>query len=366
MVWDRSQPFGSSNSTGHALIPLFVAVYLLNEMFRNGPLAQAILYATIIDASIIGWYCLIKQLLNAARKPPELSNASLASLCGALFATFNTYAIFYEWRIVNTDIFLQASLPWLLLCIYTLCRRDSARRPLRYWATVGFVIASWLIGPGLSNPLMLPVAALPSVCVFGILARKMRIYRAVALTGTAVAIQAYWLVPVLTDVSGVRGEALFGGKYTALISNSSHLGLLNVIRFTGMLPVWEAYKQEPDFPWAHIYSGDGLWAAFLMIPVFLWIIAASGMWKGVGTRRDASIVLAVVVVGIVLSSGANGPFGVLYRVAFNKLPYFSGYRDPYLEFGFALAISFGILLAYGVVGAGELLSRWQETVGNSG
>lgn len=354
--WDRTQPFGSANLTGHALLPFFGVVFVIDHLLQNGPIAQAFIYASIIDASVIGWTLIIRLILIVELHPARYCGVNLASFCGGVFATCNTYALFYEWRIVNTDIFLQAALPWLLFCGYAVCRRDSPTKRRRRTALVGFVAASILAGTGLSNPLMIPVALLPSICVIGALYRSVRWRPAILLSCTAVIIQAYWVVPVLLAPTTVQLGASYGGQYSALVSNSSHLTPLNVLRFTGMLPVWEHYRGEPDYSWAHIYAGGGIWALFVLLPLILWIVIAYGAFSCRHIRRRLSFVLAIVIVAFLLASGTNGLSGALYRAAYRTIPFFSGYRDPYLEWGFALVTTFAILLSCGVAGTFEAMA----------
>lgn len=359
-AWDRTVPFGATNATGHALLPLFVMVLLFDAVFRHGPLAQALVYATVIDASLFGWYLLIHALLAVTATSLPRHHVSLAACCGALFATCNTYAIFYEWRIVNTAIFLQAALPWVLFCAYTLSRRDTPSARVRAMASLGYVVAVFFIAPGISNPLMIPVVAIPVACVVAMLRSNLRRAPAVLLGLLAIVLQGYWLLPLVTHVSRVEGEATYGGTYSALLGNSAHLTLANVLRFTGMLPVWETYKGEPDFPWAHLYAGGGIWAAFLLLPVAFWGLAVCGFAGRRPTRRQAAVAFVGVSAAVVLSSGANGFFGGLFRRAFLSVPFAGGYRDPYLEFGFALAVMFGVLLSYGLLGAMELIQAVRE------
>jgi len=356
-LWDSAQAFGALHVTNHPLIPFFLVIDGFDVVFRNGPFAQAMLYGTIICLSIVGWYYLVQCLLSISFPNSNPNAAVFASLVAAVAATCNSYSIFYEWRIVNTDIFLQSFLPWGLLCAYHLCKRQHPSKSRQALALLGFSISAIFVAPGLSNPLMLVPASVIAVSVLIIFFRSLSLLRLIGALALSLAIELYWLLPVAVNAQSVASNAAYGGGYSALLQNSSELDLLNVLRFTGMSPVWAAYKGEPLYNWAHIYLGHEFWALFLLLPVVLWLVVAGG-FVVMRNRRDMAVLVGCVLIAALLSSGADGPLGGLFRWAFVSIPFFSGYRDPYLEFGFAFSTGFGIVLGYGVLSSSEALREY--------
>lgn len=351
-IWDPSQAFGTQNVTQHALLLFYISVFILNHLLVDPAMSQAFLYAGILLLSLFGWQRLTVAFLEATKGRSLLreSYAEVAGLCAGLFCTFNTYNLFYEWRIVNTAIFLQASLPWLLYNISKLCSDlvPHGFPTRRYW--IGLLISLLFLAPGLSNPLMIGVTALPVLAFVLILRHHLRWQRLLPVAVLCTIAQTYWLIPDLANATSLNTQISYGGHLTALISNSSHISIINLFRFTGMLPVWENYKGTPDYSWAYIYAGHGYWSLFLLLPLIFWLVIFISWLRNQDLRRPLLLLLSLVAVSMILTSGTNGPFGAVYEMLFNKVPFFSGYRDPYLEFGFAYFNLFGLLLGFGTYG----------------
>ena len=99
-AWHRDQAFGPVNTTGHALLALDVAVLAFDLVFVDPSLAQAMLFGTLWLFSLMGWFLVIRTLLRESAPAAGRASVSLASACGCLAATVNSYAVFYLWRIV--------------------------------------------------------------------------------------------------------------------------------------------------------------------------------------------------------------------------------------------------------------------------
>lgn len=344
-VWHSAQGFGGVDATSVAMIPYFVIVWLLELILRSTELAQMSLYFLVLVSGLMGFYALSQSIIFRTGNFDRKSFHAIASCSiAALFYTFNPYAVFYEWRIVSTTIFLQAVLPWYLLLIVLGSRSRTRGFNLRYLVALFLVTIG--MSPGLSNPAMVPIVAVLTVgCILcGSKRPNFRFIIGAAITSFLG--MSFWLFPLLASTSYVASQGSYGGTLSALIGNSHNLSLWNTLRFVGMLPITEIYHGEPDFPWSHIYAGGGWWILFTLLPLSAWaLIIYAIIRRRLLQRFIAPIVLsALALTFLILSSGANGPLGSVFVFVFQHLKWFQAYRDPDAMFGFGYVVSFSLLL----------------------
>lgn len=217
-------------------------------------------------------------------------------------------------------------LPWLLssaLNARTQQRWFSARTT--GWYALGIAVSphmAWLGGV-----VLLTVTLLPRISVRDIVR--------LVLTGlAAAAIYAYALVVILTGVPTLRiGDA----DLAAFATQPGPGGLLpTVLTLHGYWRDWDNQVRT--------VLGPAFWvvSAALAVVVVLGLVA---MLRA-GNRRGR-LAVAFITIGAVLACGAQGPFGAVYRLAFDHVPLFSTMREPakwlaLVQLGYVIGFAAGI------------------------
>jgi len=351
-IWHAEYEFGRPDVTAVSFLPYFSLVWALSAITGSASFAQMVLYFSVLSLSLVGAYRLMIVLLARWSRPTERLTWRPAAVTCAVLYTFNSYALFYEWRIVNTTIFLQALLPWWLLIVLKWPSAEGFRKKgILLLATFGVFTG---MSPGLSNPTFLVIIGVVTLVVMMMTWRIRAIGRLGALAGAAVAGCAFWLWPLLNNVGSVASFGSWGGVSSALVSNSKNLSVTNVIRLLGESPITETYNGEPDFTWAHLYSashGETLFTLLSCVGILIVAIAVvrRGLW------RDPAIqVLGTgVLLCVYMAKGSHPPLAGVFIVLFNHLPVFQAFRDPFAKFGFAVATLIALTVGYAIAGLGS-------------
>lgn len=348
-LWHIGSGFGQENGTSFALLPYFGLVWLLEAALRSASLAQATLYFMILSSSLIGFYVLAMFLLERACAQAVRWPVHAAALLASVFYTFNPYSIFFEWRIVNSVVFLQALLPWWLLALLW-WTSPSGRERVIGQSLVMFGLVTVAMSPGLSNPGMLPVVLVIAATILVHRAPHVALGRLAVACVLFLASDAFALVPLLSSVTASVREASYGGTLSALLQNSGGLTPLNVLRLIGTLPITETYRGEPDYPWAYIYAGRGWWALFTALPLIPLGLAGAGLWRRRCWKNHRVVAVVVAAIALLLAAeGTNGPTGALFLFVFLHVHLFQAYRDPFSEFGFGAMTLLALLLGFGIL-----------------
>lgn len=338
-IWHGEYDFGRPDTTAVSLIPYFLFVSVFTFIFSSVSIAQILLYFLIILSSFLGMYFLVMQISKlrhiAANK--EMSTKYIA-LAVSFFYVLNPFALFFEWRIVNSTIFLTALLPWLFVILIRNMQQPS-------WLNIAlFGVITLLMSPGLSNPAFIPIVGLLGLGFIGLACRqsKKSIKGILGLLLIFIMVSSYWAIPVFNQVSSVKDAGTYGGVETALIGNSKNLSIDNVFRFIGSSPITETYKNEPAYTWAWLYDNK----YFTLIPFISLLIAVVGLFFYKGSHsRGVLIFLLLFLLFVALSKGIYPPFEGVFKMTFDNIAFFKAYRDPFSKFGLGLLFSFVILLA---------------------
>lgn len=217
-------------------------------------------------------------------------------------------------------------LPWLLSSAL------NARTQQRWFSarTTGWYALAIAISPHMAwigGVVLLMVTLLPRT--------SWRDATRLALTGlAAAAIYAYAAVVVLTGVPTLRiGDA----DLEAFATVPGPGGLLpTVLTLHGYWRDWDNQVRN--------VLGPAFWllAAALAVVIVVGLLA---MLRA-GNRRGR-LALGFIVVGAVLAVGTQGPFGWLYRLAFEHLPLFETMREPakwlaLVQLGFIIGFAAGV------------------------
>jgi hypothetical protein len=241
-VWHSEYDFGRADPTSVALLPYFSLVWALNAVTGSLSLAQTGVHLLMLVSGALGAYWLSRELIHRSGllREPSAAVVGMASIASAVVYTFNPYAIFFEWRIVNSVIFLTGWLPWWLLCLV----RYLDRRSVPSLATLGLL--SFLMSPGLSNPAFLVVVGVIAIAVALSTDQRVRWRLLIPPAVLFLLVSAFWVIPVVAQFRATEAVGTYGGVTSALEGNSSNLSISNVIRFIGVSPFSEEYRGERD------------------------------------------------------------------------------------------------------------------------
>ena len=84
------------------------------------------------------------------------------------------------------------------------------------------------------------------------------------------------------------------------------------------------------------------------IPLFFVVI---GIVKVLKNREQTQFrfFIVLLVLGLVVSSGANPPFGWLFVWLFKSFAFLQAFRNPFEKFGLVYALGYSPIFAYGLV-----------------
>lgn len=164
------------------------------------------------------------------------------------------------------------------------------------------------------------------------------------VVAAAAGVYAYAIAVLLAGVPTIRVGA---DDLSAFATRSDGAGGLIISAFT-MRGFWRDYDDR-------IVTVLGPWAVPLAVAVVLVVGFGLVALFRRGTSRGP-LALAFILVGGILAMGTQGPFGSLYRLAFDHLPLFEAMREPQKWAGL---VQLGVAIA--VAGAVQNLveSRWR-------
>lgn len=153
---------------------------------------------------------------------------------------------------------------------------------------------------------------------------------------------AWWFIPLFSSA---------GSVYTVGISGSEeNLGtLLGVSRnFTPEVLIrllQRTYFFDPS-AFSTIYSTLIFQLISILAPIFL-LIGFIKVVKNKGTEFKFFAVL--LILGLIVSLGANPPFGPIFVMIFKQFPVLQAFRNPFEKFGLVYALGYSAIFAYGLV-----------------
>ncbi len=155
-------------------------------------------------------------------------------------------------------------------------------------------------------------------------------------------LNAYWLVPALTEEPGKNIISQISGA--DIVNFSPRVEAFNpLITIASMHGFWRG---------GYLYTKDLLpwwWVLFLII-LFLFLLGLTVALRRAEQRPLALSFMAVWVTGLLLAAGAAGPASPAFEYLFQKFQVFRGMRDTH-KFVAMLALAYSCL---GALGVGEV------------
>ena len=320
---------------------LFVASLFTEQLGLQSYVVQAGLFFILLATGIISMYYLTLLLLGGNNM--KRSVAFIASL----FYLLNPYSMSQVWsRGLYPQFFYFALLPLLLLLLILGLEKKKYRYALLItfasviyspaFGFVTFIFTFWV----------LVIASLLYWLYFNKKNKKDILFVLsffFILLSSWVLVHAWWFFPVIFSNS-----VILSGYLT---NSQENLGtLLGVSRnFTPHVIIrllQRTYFFDPS-AYSTIYSSVSF-QLISIIPVVFMILGLTKVIKSPKLRKFKFFIL-LFVLGLIVSLGANPPFGSLFVFAFKKISFLQAFRNPYEKFGLVYTLGYSGLFAYGLI-----------------
>lgn len=301
---------------------------------------QATIMYILIATGLFSVYYLTLLLLD------QYKSKTAVSLVSAIFYLFNPYTFSQIWgRGIHAQYFSFAILPLTLLLLHL------GLKTRKYIFSFFIALASSVLATAFGFLTFIIVYWLVIIiyCIYAIIFAKDKTNTAffgIKFTFLTFIlwylINAWWLMPLFLSA---------GSVYTAGISGiEENLGtLLGVSRnFTPDILIrllQRTYFFDPS-AFSPVYSS-------LVFQLISWIPVVFVLFGTVKIFKDKLIefkfFFILLILGLIVSLGANFPFGWLFVEVFKKLTVLQAFRNPFEKFGLVLILGYSPIFAYGLV-----------------
>lgn len=326
--------YGTGGST-IGYLPSVSILYLYSILEKIGVptfILQASLFFIVMSVGGISIYYLCTFLLNEKNLRNEL-----ISFIAAIFYLFNPFTMSQIWA--RGQMAQQAAfalLPLALLLFALGIKRKSflfavfiASASMIFSIAFGyltFIIVFWLV---------LFIYFLFNSSVFSLKLFLLTFF--LWLT-----VNSWWFIPLFSSSGSIYSVGISGSE--------ENLGtLMGVSRnFTPDLLVrllHRTYFFDPS-ALSPIYSST-LFQLISWIPVIFLLFGLYKIFKNRLTNLKFAVI--IFILGLIISLGANPPFGWLFVEIFKKVTVLQAFRNPFEKFGLVYALGYSAVFAYGLV-----------------
>ncbi len=350
-VWQENQGLGALATQSHAseIARMFI-YYPLSFILPDSLLRYSYFFLTIILGPV-GVYFFVKQIVF---KENHLKTEVSAFLAGLFYLlNLGTLQHFY----VPFEMFAThfASLPWLLLfSIHYL--DDKKPKTLLIFSVITFFSAS------MAHTSTLWFAFFGSFLTFLFsycLVRKnfkSDFKRLIIIIAASILINLFWLLPNIYFIANDNG-AVSNSKIHSLFSdeafaqNQSFGTIKDLLIFKNFLFNWGEYVGNNKFaPLLDEWSLYLQSSAVILIGYFFSLVAIVGLiYSIIKKNKVATALLSFLGIGIFFWLNTNPPFGFIYNLLRDNIPFFrEALRFPFTKFSIILIFTVSIYFAYGV------------------
>lgn len=155
-------------------------------------------------------------------------------------------------------------------------------------------------------------------------------------------VHAWWFMPLFSSSGSIYSAGISGFE--------ENLGtLMGVSRnFTPDLLIRLLHKTYffDQSAFSPIYSTK-IFQILSWIPVIFLLLGLYTIFKN--RLADFKFLITIFSLGLIISLGANPPFGFLFVEVFKKISFFQAFRNPFEKFGLVYVLGYSVLFAYGLV-----------------
>ena len=306
---------------------------------------QLTLFYTLMVIGVLSVYFLTINLVD------EYKSKNIVSLISAIFYLFNPYTFSQIWgRSLYTQYFAFSLLPLSLLLFYLGMRRKKY--------IFGFFIAITSVplaaAYGFSTFIVVYWLVLLFYFIFRVLTskdRKKEIIFGIKFSFFTFILwclfNSWWFISLLSS---------FGNFYSGYISGvEENLGTLLGVSRSYSLDVIVRLLHRGYFFDASAYSQIYSTLPFQIISFIPLCFVLIGLIKILRNKELIKFRFFVVllILGLVISLGANPPFGWLFVWFFKNVTPLQAFRNPFEKFGLVLVLGYSVIFAYGLVASLE-------------
>lgn len=164
-------------------------------------------------------------------------------------------------------------------------------------------------------------------------------------------VNVFWIVPFTQTL--LRQTSLSGaGNLDWLAELSNHTTLARVLRLMGAWDWSSKWEGELYLPFAAMYE-QPLWWNLALVPILL--VPICFLFKR-GRNFYTLSILLIGAIGLIFSQGSKEPFGPLFELAVQHVPFFWIFRSPWYKFTNLTVFSTSVLMGLGI----GLLYDWLQ------
>lgn len=332
---------GGANAGWLPKAPIIYGANLLVKVGIPQFIIQFIVFYGLMVIGLISVYYLTICLLE------QNKNKEVISSVAALFYLFNPYTMSQVWgRGIYAQYFSFALFPaTLLLFIYGIRKKNYV------YGIFITILASVLAGAyGFLTFIVVQWFVLAIYLAYSILVSKSKIHEAIfGITFFLFTlflwslVNSWWLAPLLSSATNVYSAGLVGAEDNlgTLIGVSRNFTPDIIIRL-----LQRTYFFDPS-AFSPVYSSFPFQLESFIPVVFLLF----GLFK-IMRNKDLirfKFLVILLIFGLIVSLGANPPFGGLFVRVFKHFSVLQAFRNPFEKFGLVYTLGYSGVFAYGLV-----------------
>lgn len=323
---------------------LFLTAYFL-DIFFTRRITQLLIFLILIFSSLIGVYLLSVNIFRLKKQQ---------AIIASLFYFFNLYTLSQVFsRFIFAGIYAWAFIPILVYLGFSIIKRFK----INY--LVFFVIVNIFASTIYSHPAYILVLWIfLGLCLFKVLLKgsDKRIYliNFLSLFCVWLATNIWWVYPMLSmsNTVGVN-PSVRGWEYDFAVLQGLSRDFTNL----DILFLKHKYFFERSGYWQGFYKNSLPQLVSFLIFVFVLI--------GLFTRKVKNKLLLslLFILGWFLVKGTNPPLGsTFYKFLFEKISFFSIFRNSYEKLGIIFLLPYSILFSIGIHTFISILDRSKKNV----
>lgn len=324
--------------TENTRLPLFSMLLFFQNAGVPNFVLQLMVFFMIIFGAMFSVYFLLKQTIGEYLKQP------IVYLIGALFYLFNPFTLSQVWtRGLYTQYFAFLYFP-LFLLLYILSNKKES-----YLYSGLALIGGFFLSPAMANPSYAVSLWVITISYF--------IYSLYSSYGNYGKIK-FLIVNFLFLVIGWGISNLYWiliyldmAPKTFLVSGSVFEDSEASLRAVSMsFPLTLVIRLMQS---GYFYADNSWYGSIYKTPFFeviSWIIPVVSLFSLFLIRKIKVLIFfgGLFCLGLIVSLGANPPFGELFIWVFNHIPQLQIFRNPYEKFGLVYVLAYAPFFALGV------------------
>lgn len=362
-AWNENYSGGIVNSTGFAILPLFIFIALLELVGFSQVVAQAIFFSLILFITGSGVIALLRYLDYRY----DAKGSSLAFIAPAVFYMFNLYIAVNGWRMLIFLYLFYAFLPILVLQFLKYLETENLKYIIYF-----SILTSLVVVVALTNFvfLMMLIALLASLSFLeyrnkGIIKLSILYLKAFCVW---LPLNIWYILPQITTVADSAAKATGGGDLAGSLSIlnviSSHASFLNILTLRGYYALHDTIAGN-WFSWSPLFNESLFSLLSFIFPVLFVVVLIVRKGK---SKIDQLILFALllIVFATFFAKGSHPPFENVFLYLFDRFPVpFLAFRAAYEKLGIFIVFAYLLVIFLFYVRVLPCFKHFQKLIGAS-